>query len=1316
MRSYRPRNAARVVAAAATAMATAALALVGTAPAVAAPAPPVLVVDDFEYASGLPGGADANGIPIGFYTFAGGGATISLDNPGTPPTPPLAANPAPNKALQIDIDSPSYAGVIHAFENDTADTWVTQDWSEYAGFTMWLYGQGTNSNLFIDLLENRSPGSTTDDAQRWTVTFADDFTGWKQLEFPFADFTQKSVGNNAPTDGFERYEMHGWAFGAVDTGGPQTYYVDDVGVYGVAPVAPLAVTFTTASYDVAEGTTGDITVKLNRPLRDEDPDEVSVAYSTQPGTAVAGREYTPTSGTLTFAKGGPRELSFPLQTFDDTKYEGDEHVVLQLSDPAPSGGLNPGFTMRAAATIKDDDPYDPLLLDDFESAPALWHAGSGVTLSNPEIAAGSPDAVPGQGAYEHVLRADTPVLVTIDVKGRVCNKGNGVIPVVLLSTPDFDATTVDPATVMFGDAHEAHTVKGVAAKHVADVNHDGRKDLVFHFRFKDTGFACDATVTPFTGETYDGTAITNGGPAASFGRDFALGQDWTGKDALSFWYFGQGTGETVDVDLLDNRAPDPGPDGWGLAWSDEFDAPAGTAPDPTKWGYELGDGTANGNPGWGNSELQYYTDSTDNAATDGDGNLVITTRPADGSLQCYYGPCEYTSARLLSANKAEFAYGRIESRIQLPAGEDGLWPAFWSLGTDINRVGWPQTGEIDVMEYVSRIPDRVFGTIHGPGYSGGESFGDILDVPDLTVGYHTYAIEWEPDLITWYVDDVPYFTANPADVAPNAWVFNDPVFLLLNMAIGGNFGGAVSDQLTFPQSMKVDYVRVYQGPDTAERFQAPFVDDFTGWKKITVPFSDFTRSATQPAGAPDDGLGLDQVWGYGFTLPAGGSTTGAVLLDQVRLIDTTVPTVTITDDVDGDVATGDVTFTFAFSEDVGTSFTKDDVALTGGTKGVFTRVDATHATLVAKPPADATGTLEVSVAAGAFTDLAGNPSTSAATAQQAYDTPPLPGGGFVISFDEAMAPVLTGFGGAEDSQVVVDPTDAANKVARVVKADGAQVWAGTTVSTEPGLTVPAIPFAAGATVMTARVWSPDAGIPVRLKVENSAVGSTSVETEATTTVAGGWETLTFDFADQVAGTPALDLAATYDRVSIFFDFGTAGSGKTYYLDDLTWPAPTFAISFDEATAPVLTGFGGAEDSQVVVDPTDAANKVARVVKADGAQVWAGTTVSTEPGLTVPAIPFAAGATVMTARVWSPDAGIPVRLKVENSAVGSTSVETEATTTVAGGWETLTFDFADQVAGTPALDLAATYDRVSIFFDFGTAGSGKTYYLDDLTWP
>ncbi len=914
--------------------------------------------------------------------------------------------------------------------------------------------------------------------------------------------------------------------------------------------------------------------------------------------------------------------------------------------------------MAATVTIKDNDPYDPLLLDDFETPPYLWHADAGVQLDNPEIAAGAPDALPGQGAYEHVLAASVPEngptyqariqTVIDDLKAprpaRSSTTAKGITKAVDLlkksldrdywvdgffldhkdgkksfddlqkAAQELDKIVKDEAPQAAGAQTAIDGVVAVAAKLatnavvVAERNAveaksvAGARSSIATAESQLAAGRADKAVENYrkawdTATSATDKLVKSGGQllAPSIGRDFAISQDWTGKDGLSLWYDGQNTGKTVAVELLDNRAPDPGPSGWSLTWSDEFDNPAGTAPDPAKWAYEIGDGTANGIPGWGNDELQYYTDSTDNAAADGQGNMVITAQAADGSLPCYYGPCDYTSARLLSVDRAEFAYGRIESRIQLPDGQAGLWPAFWSLGTDINRVGWPQTGEIDIMEYVSRIPDEAFGTIHGPGYSGGSAYGNILSIPDLTADYHTYAIEWEPDLITWYVDDVLYHSATPADVAPNPWVFNDPVYLLLNMAIGGNFGGAVSPDLTFPQEMKIDYVRTYQAADTAERFEAPLVDNFTGWKKVTVPFSAFTRSAVQPAGAPDDGLGLGAVWGYGFRMPqdppkASVATTSSkrdrltspfrygyrgwpgrgspapdagpeavsIMVDQVRLLDTTPPTVSITDDVDGETATSDVTFTFTFSEDVGSSFTADDVSLTGGTKGAFTRVDATHATLVAKPPADTTGTLEVSVAAGAFTDLAGNASTSAAGAAQAYVTPPPPSGGFVVTFDEPTPPVLTGFGGASGA-VVADPTDAANKVAELTKGRP-ETWAGVTVSTGANLSVPQIPFSAASSTMTVRFWSPTAGTPVLLKVESASDPNQAAEVQALTTVAGGWETLSFDFA----GLADPDLV--YDKASLFPNFGTAGTGEVYYLDDLTYPpAPAFVVTFDEPT-------------------------------------------------------------------------------------------------------------------------------------------------------
>ncbi|MGD2077113.1 MAG: choice-of-anchor Q domain-containing protein, partial [Chloroflexota bacterium] len=176
---------------------------------------------------------------------------------------------------------------------------------------------------------------------------------------------------------------------------------------------------------------------------------------------------------------------------------------------------------------------------------------------------------------------------------------------------------------------------------------------------------------------------------------------------------------------------------------------------------------------------------------------------------------------------------------------------------------------------------------------GGQSYGGYYDFGQPVYNdYHIITIEWQPDEIKWYVDGILYHQADPTDVAPNEWVFNDPVYLLLNVAVGGNFGGPVGPDTTFPQTMNVDYVRVYQAPDTAERFEASFTDDFAGWREVFVPFDDFVRSAEQPDGAPDDGLGLTEVWGYGFKLPDAGAATGKLLLDQVRLVSPSSVTVT----------------------------------------------------------------------------------------------------------------------------------------------------------------------------------------------------------------------------------------------------------------------------------------------------------------------------------------------------------------------------------------------------------------------------------------
>jgi beta-glucanase (GH16 family) len=846
------------------------------------------IVDDFE--SGLPTGTDGDGNGIGFITFSDGASGVAISTTDAPPAP-VPGSAAGNQVLQVDTNvvGGGFAGLVHAFENDAVNTWTPQDWSGFSGLSFWLYGNNTGSVLFVDVLDNRNPGSTTDDAERFSLDIIDDFSGWQFFELPWEAFSRKEIGNGAPNDGFTLTEVHGWAFGVFSSGQAFINYMDDVGLFGIAEIPDLAVTFSMNNYDIPEGDTGSILVKLNRPMNEDDPAQVSVDYFSEPAGATPERDYTPVSGTLVFVNGGPAEQTFPLETFDNPKQTFDKRVILRLSNPVD---VAPGFIFQASATILDGDPFDPNLIDDFERYPYLWSADDSVVLHNPEFTPDDPFAVPGQGAYEGVLEVRGPELETAEILGSFCNQGRGVIPVHVLTTPDFDATTVDHRTVMLGMAHEFHQSRwdDGPMRHEEDVDGDGDIDLVFHFRFKDTGLDCDATDVAVTGWTYG----ANDG--ARFGHDFALGQDWRFKEGLKFWYYGQNTGDDVTVQLLDNRAMDPGPGGWSLAWSDEFDDPAGTPPNPAYWGYEIGDGTVNGIPGWGNAELQYYTDSTDNVATDGQGNLVITAREADGSYLCYYGPCEYTSARLVSKHRAEFAYGRIESRILVPDGDDGLWPAFWSLGTDIDLVDWPQTGEIDIMEYVSRLPEEIFGTIHGPGYAGGQSFGNTYPFPGgVSTDYHTFTIEWQPDLIEWYVDGNLYHTATPADVAPNEWVFNDPIYLLMNMAIGGNFGGPVSDNTVFPQTMTVDYVRVYQGADTAERFESSFADNFTGWREVVIPFDTFTRSADQPAGAPNDGLGLEEVWGYGFQLPDSGWTTGHLLFDQVRILAPTSLVVTNTD-------------------------------------------------------------------------------------------------------------------------------------------------------------------------------------------------------------------------------------------------------------------------------------------------------------------------------------------------------------------------------------------------------------------------------------
>ena len=234
-----------------------------------------------------------------------------------------------------------------------------------------------------------------------------------------------------------------------------------------------------------------------------------------------------------------------------------------------------------------------------------------------------------------------------------------------------------------------------------------------------------------------------------------------------------------------------------LVMQDEFDN-AG-APNSSLWGFDIG----TGQNGWGNNELEYYTDREENVTVK-DGVLRIT------ALKESFEGSNYTSARILTQGKFEQAYGRFEARIQMPWGQ-GLWPAFWMLGADIETNPWPGAGEIDIMEFRGQEPTKILGTVHGPGYSGGGAVTKsyILKNDRFDTGFHVFGIEWGPEYINYYVDDVLYNQITPAKV-PGKWVFDKPFYILINLAVGGSFVGSPTSETVFPQTMTIDYVRVYK--------------------------------------------------------------------------------------------------------------------------------------------------------------------------------------------------------------------------------------------------------------------------------------------------------------------------------------------------------------------------------------------------------------------------------------------------------------------------------------------------------------------------
>lgn len=247
---------------------------------------------------------------------------------------------------------------------------------------------------------------------------------------------------------------------------------------------------------------------------------------------------------------------------------------------------------------------------------------------------------------------------------------------------------------------------------------------------------------------------------------------------------------------LGSCSPSTGLGSYELVWEDEFVGAAGTSPNAANWKYDIG-------TDWGNAQLEFDTDRPQNVSLDGTGKLAIT------AIRESYNGRQYTSARITTAGKQEFTYGRFEARIKLPVGQ-GIWPAFWLLGANITEVSWPRSGEIDIMEYRGQEPFINHGSMHGPGYSGGNAITRrFTNATPLNEDFHVYMVEWDPSEVRWYVDGQIYNLVRRGDQSGD-WVFNHDFYIILNVAVGGGFVGPVGAGTVFPQQMLVDWVRVSQ--------------------------------------------------------------------------------------------------------------------------------------------------------------------------------------------------------------------------------------------------------------------------------------------------------------------------------------------------------------------------------------------------------------------------------------------------------------------------------------------------------------------------
>jgi beta-glucanase (GH16 family) len=254
-----------------------------------------------------------------------------------------------------------------------------------------------------------------------------------------------------------------------------------------------------------------------------------------------------------------------------------------------------------------------------------------------------------------------------------------------------------------------------------------------------------------------------------------------------------------DVEITANSHDIELPGTFQLVWSDEFDGPDGSGLNPDKWTYETG----NGANGWGNQELEYYTNRTDNVFIR-NGFLIIK------AIKEQYQGFDYTSGRFVSRNKGDWKYGRVEARFKLPKG-CGVWPAIWMMPTKSEYGRWPHSGEIDIMEFVGYEAEKIYGTVHRTAGSGGNGDGNNINITGKADDFHVIRVDWEPGYIKWYLNDQLFHTYNNAYTGNAQWPFDREFYCILNFAVGGQWGGAQGiDETIWPQEFLIDYVRVYQ--------------------------------------------------------------------------------------------------------------------------------------------------------------------------------------------------------------------------------------------------------------------------------------------------------------------------------------------------------------------------------------------------------------------------------------------------------------------------------------------------------------------------